>query len=216
MLKYLLTQGLFKIAMLLAFFAFIGVFFFAAWLETDNVPPEGMRMPVEAAAAFGKPSIAAHENALAVQNLSVRDLAKTLSDVVAETLSFDKSNFAYNAGAMRKYFTREGYAQYRQFLTSAGFEKSLMEQNMRASAYAEEDPRELSSGLYNGAYKWFFEVPVTISFTPGNAQDAGESVSQAQNKRMTLRVQWTRVKDAEDPNAVKIEIWQVLPPRRGQ
>lgn len=214
MLKYLLTQGFFKIAMLLAFFAFIGVFFFAAWLETDNVPPEGMRMPAEAAAAFGKPSIADPENALALQNISTRDLARTLSDVVAETLSFDKSNFAYNTSAMRKYFTREGYAQYRQFLTSAGFEQSLMQQNMRAAAYAEEDPRELSRGLYNGAYKWLFEVPVTISFTPGNGQDIGESASQQQNKRMMLRVQWTRVKDAEDPNAVRIEIWQILPPRR--
>lgn len=202
--------------MLLAFFAFIGVFFFASWLETGNVPPEGMQIPSEVSAALGRPAVAQAENPIAVQNLSSRDLAKTLVDVVAETLSFDKSNFTYNTDAMRKYFTREGYAQYRQFLTSGGFEESLNVQGMRAAAYAEEDPRELSSGLYNGAYKWFFEVPVTISFTPAAGQVLGADDSQAQNKRMTLRIQWTRVKDPEDPNAVKIEIWQVLPPRRGQ
>ncbi len=218
MFRYLLTQGFFKVAMIGALVAFIGVFVFAVYLEKDNVPPPGMHMPNETNKALGKPILLNPETAppsqLTIQHMSTRQVADRLSDVVAESLSFDKSNFIYNSGAMQKYFTPEGYAQYKAFLESANFSQALMTQNLRSGAYAEQDPLELSSGVYNGAYKWLFEVPVMISFVPADAETYRNDEAQAQNRKFTLRVQFTRVGNPQDPEDTRIEIWQVLPPRR--
>ncbi|PZQ43350.1 MAG: hypothetical protein DI551_12335 [Micavibrio aeruginosavorus] len=98
-------------------------------------------------------------------------------------------------------------------MTSAGFENTLATQNLQSGAFIEQAPLSLANGVYNNVYKWVFEVPVTVSFLPRNAESYRNDEATAINRRFLLRAQYARVEDKNDPNAIKIELWQVLPPR---
>lgn len=201
--------------MLVALALFVGVFLYAVEIDKNNHAPEGLRIP--AGVAGGKPMLkgsGAVENPLAAQHMTSNELALSLSDIVAESMSFTKSTFVYNSLQAEKYFTPAGYAQYKEFLSKSGFEGALASGELQSAAYVEQEALEITRGVFGGVFKWMFEVPVTISFIPVNADTYRDGAIKPENRRILLRVQFTRVKDVNDPQAVKIEVWQVLPPRK--
>jgi len=142
-----------------------------------------------------------------------REVGMLLNDMIAESLTFDKTNFRKVITDARKNFTPEGYAQYSQFITNSGFEAALSSGDLHAGTYVDGEPVELGKGVYSDVFKWVFEVPVTLSLIPRNAETYRDDATKAQNRNFILRAQMARVNDPQDPNAVKIELWQVLPPR---
>ncbi len=217
MLKHFMTKSFFRLMMLVALFAFVGVFYYAMQIDKRNVAPPGLRMP---AGTSGGKAIVTQGNVkpsspLEAQHMTSNELAMKLSDIVADTLSFTKGNFTYNSASAEKYFTTTGYAQYKEFLTKASFEPALADGTLQSAAYVEQEALMITNGVFNGAYKWLFEVPVTISFIPVNPDTYRNGAIKPENRRILLRAQFSRVADPNDPLAVKIEVWQVLPPRRG-
>lgn len=215
MLRDFFVKNFFFLLMICALFGFIGVFLYAVDLESNNKPPAGMRMPGDA--KMGRASVMKGgelEGNLKIQHLSGREVAMHLSDIIAEALTFNKDNFTSNAASMQKYFTPDGYKQYLEFLGSSGVRETLSEQNLQSGAYIEETPMELTKGVYDGAYKWVFEVPVTISYVPRESESYRDAQTQAQNRRFVLRAQFARVQDTQDPDIIKIENWQILPARK--
>lgn len=200
--------------MLGAFLAFAGVFVYAVQLEKGNVGPSDMRLPQQAG-ALGRPVIqgAGAANPLTIQHMGSREVGMRLTEIIAESLAFDKGNYKAAVARAAKNFTPAGYAQYLQFLTNSQFESSVTSGDLQAGAFVEGEPIELGRGVYDGAYKWVFEIPVTISLIPRNSETYRNDETKPQNHAFVLRAQMARVKDAQDPNAVKIELWQVLPPR---
>lgn len=212
--KLFLQKTFFRLVMLAAIAAFVGVFYFAVKLEEGNKPPEVLKLPAEV--QFGAPAIDGQDrtgaNALAVQHMGSREVAVKLTEIIAESLSFNQSDYRSVTTGVQKYFTTEGYQQYVDFLRNSAFETSLA-QNLQSGAYVAGEPQELARGVYDGVFKWVFETPVTISLIPRNMDGyRGDSV-QPQNRNFTLRAQIARVNDPQDPNAIKIELWQALPPR---
>jgi len=210
-LKAFLQQSFFRVIMIAALVLFIGVFVFAMQMEKYNVPPENMQVPF--GSASGKPLVggkSSEADSLTKQTFSSAEISMYLTETIADALSFDRDNYSANTAAMQSTFTPEGYKAYTSFLSSAGFLSTLQGQNLQSTAYAEEPPIELTRGVYNGVYKWVFEVPVTVSFIPRNATSYENDSLKTQNRRFLLRVQFARVWD--DP-PVKIELWQALPPR---
>lgn len=216
MFKHFMTKSFFRLMMVVAFLCFIGVFFYAMEIDKRNVPPPGLRMP--AGTSGGKAIVTQGDqkppSPIEAQHMTSNELAMKLSDVVAETLSFTKGNFVYNSAAAEKYFTTTGYAQYKEFLTKASFEAALADGTLQSAAYVEQEALLITQGTFNGAYKWLFEVPVTISFIPINPDTYRNGAIKAENRRILLRAQFSRVADPNDPLAVRIEVWQVLPPRK--
>ncbi len=213
-IKLYFTANMFRAVAVAALIGFVGVFVYAVKVDSNNPPPADMRFPVSQ--AVGKPKIQGEApDFLSAQTLSSREVARHLSDVVAESLSFNKDNFAASAEAMRVYFTPTGYKQYREFLSSSAFETSLNGQNLQSGAYLEGEPLEITRGVFGGVYKWVMEAPVTISFTP-RGSETYRNESPPENRRITLRLQFTRVESAKNLEDVKIEIWQVMAPRRSK
>lgn len=214
MFGHFLTKSFFRLVFLLALLLFIGVFIFAYSLEQEEVvPTEGSLAPFAQNAGKAKGMNPEGNSKLAVQNYSDTEIATRLSQITAEALSFDKSNFVYNSASMQQYFTPDGFKQYRAFLDSAGFQQTLNQKDMQSGAILEQPPLLVTNGVHSGAYKWVLEIPVTISFIPRQSTSYRDEKIQPQNRRFLLRVQFTRIKDAKDPEAVRIEIWQVLPAR---
>lgn len=212
-LRFFVTKGFFSLVPLIAFCFFILLFVYAYGLEQNRDVPSDMKAPF--IQTTGKPQTAdsKNKNRLEQQNRSGREISILLSDIIAEGLSFDKNNAAKRKAAMAKYFTQSGYSQYLQFLESAGMETSIIKDDLQSGVILNQSPLEVSAGVYSGAYKWLFEAPITISVIPRDAQTYRGGETSALNRRAMLRVQFTRVNDLSDPDAVKIELWQAIASR---
>lgn len=205
----------FRIALILAFVCLAGVFWYASYTEQEGRQPEHYVSPFGPQTGKALPDGGASEGQdLSRQHLSAAEIGRSLPGGIADVLTFNKDNYKETVERARFYFTPNGYNQYLQFLNTAGIEQMLIAQNLQAGAYAEQDPLVLTHGVFDNAYKWVYEVPVTISFTRNDAQgyDAGDIIPQ--NRRFLLRAQLARVYDPQYPGIVRMEIWQVLPPRR--
>lgn len=89
-----------------------------------------------------------------------------LSEIVAEVMTFNKNDYRTVLARSQQYFTTEGYKQYTQFIVNSGFETTLSGQDLQTGVLMDGNPVELGRGVYGGAFKWFFEIPVTISLIP--------------------------------------------------
>jgi len=215
MFKYFMTKSFFRLVMIGALIAFAGVFVYALRIDQANL--ERMRTPEPLGQGAGKPQVGGNgtvQGRLAIQHLSSREVADRLNQIVAEGFSFNQQNYASTIAGMEKYFVAGAYQDYKNFLQTSSIETTLASQGVQSGAYVEGPPLELNRGIFGGAFKWVFEVPVTISFLPVGATTYRDEEAGVQNRRILLRVQFARVEDAKDPDAIKIEIFQVLPPRR--
>lgn len=209
-----MQKSFFRLIMLIAFLLFIGVFFYAVQVEKNNKPPEEMRLP--AAASFGRAAVdgkSAAANSLTIQHMASQEVSMLLTEIIAQSLTFNRGNYTANITGVKKFFTDAGYEQYIQFLKNSSFQPTLDANDLQAGAYVDGQPVELARGVYGGVFKWVFETPVTISLIPRTAATYENGRTTPQNRNFTLRAQMARVNDPQDPNAVKIELWQVLPPR---
>ncbi len=208
-------MNFFLMLMAAALVCFIGVFVYAIRTETNNVAPTSMVTPFGNSSGKAIVSASAGESGkLSVANLGASEIGQKMVDIIAESLTFNKQSLNANTTAVQKYFTQSGYEQYRQFLDTSGIIQTVSTQDLQSGVYAEQNPMELNKGVAGGAYKWYFEVPVTISFTPRGAETYRNGETTAQNRRVLLRLQFTRVNDPQDPDAVRIEIWQALAARK--
>lgn len=213
MFRYYIEKFFFQIISLVAFIGFLGVFVYAYSLEDENPVP--VTAESELRDSLGKPSIeGAEEGPLATQHLSEREVAAYLDEIISESLSFTPSSYKSVTASAAQYFTPGAYEQYKTYLANAGVEKFL-NGGYKSGAFLERAPLKLNALVHNGSYKWLFEVPVTVTFLPASTNNyEGGNAGNQQNQRFTLRVQFTRVQDAQDPNRIAIEIWNVLPPRK--
>lgn len=213
MFRYYFQQFFFQILVALAAVLMVGLFLYAKSVRNNDMPPADVKTQFQN--SLGKPlgPAKAGEVDLSVKHLSNQEVAKFLNIILAESLSFNPSDFDYNTAQVENYFTPQGYQQYKDYLAKTKFGEIIKTQRLQSGAYAERPPIEINSTVQNGVYKWLFEVPVTLSFIPVNSQTYRSGAIKAQNQRFTLRVQLTRVKDPVSPNKVSIEIWQILAPR---
>ena len=208
MFKYFLQQSVFRLFLMAVTAAFLGIFVYAVLLELNLKQPANMEAPFKEnmgkAVMWGAPKDAA----LTMQHMSSAEVSLVLKQVIAETLSLTPANYDATVKNVQKYFTPAAYQQYLAFLAQTNMKQTLNEQGLQSGAFPEQDPLELNSGVFGTAYKWLFEVPVTMSFVKRGTQGYENTAVTSQNRRFILRTQFSRVKDA-DPNAIKIEIWQV-------
>jgi len=144
---------------------------------------------------------------------TARELSNWVNIAVAEALSFDASSYGSRLRDVRPYFNEEGYNQYINYLSQARLQESLRQNNLRVSVLAEQMPLLLNDEEVRGVYRWLFQVPVTMSFVPVDLKNY-QPETRPINRRLLVRVQVGRVNLPGDPNAVKIESWEVLANRQ--
>lgn len=213
MFKFFVQRLFFLSMFAAAVLAFIGVFYYALWTEEDSKRAENYASPFGEGSGKAIVDTGQPENPLAVQHMSADELGGYLPAAIANSLTFNKDTYKEVVATSKKYFTPEGYNQYVQFLTSSNIEQALNAQNLQVGAFAEEEPLNINHGVFDNVYKWVFEVPVTLSFTPHTDDTDLTQQAAPVNRRFLLRAQIARVGDPADPAKVQIELWQILPPR---
>ncbi len=213
-LQFFFTKSFFRIVPVIAFGLICLLFVYAYQLEVFfNKAPKTMIAPFVQTAGAPAPMVKTVQGRLKTHNFSGRDIANKLDMILPEILTFHQGTIAKGKVSARKYFTDSGYAQYLQFLASSGMEQGIATQDLQSGVFMERPPLEISAGVFGESYKWLMEVPVILNFIPRTVQTY-RSAEVPQSRKFTLRIQLTRVQDATDPDAVKIEIWQATAPRR--
>ncbi len=209
----LIQKLTFPLLALIAAALFTGLFFYAGAVDRNDPPPPDAKEIFED--SLGKPSIQSDVPGgtadLSIEHMSGQEVARWVEVIAVECLSLTPSNFDENTRLVKNYFTEPGYQQYQSYLAQTKFAEVIKGRGLQSGAILERPPLEANSMVQNGVYKWLYEVPITLSFIPAG-QTRG-SAANAQNQRFTLRLQLTRAQDPQNPNRIKVEIWQILPAR---
>jgi hypothetical protein len=127
---------------------------------------------------------------------AVAQLAKWSADVVIQSLSFSNNTKDGLFEEIRANFTKNGWTAYQQFLADEGI-LALTDKNGVVSCYTLQLPELLAQGVLEGAYKWVYDVPVSLT-------------KNGQVETVNIVVQLTRVsKETDDEHDVKIETWKI-------
>tara|TARA_B100001778_G_scaffold229117_1_gene190482 strand:+ start:1240 stop:1869 length:630 start_codon:yes stop_codon:yes gene_type:complete len=127
---------------------------------------------------------------------AVAQLAKWSADIVVQALSFSNNTKDTLFEEIRSSFTASGWAAYQQFLADEGIAR-LVSANGVVSCYTLQLPEVLAQGVLEGAYKWVYDVPVSVTLN-------------GRVETLNIVVQLTRVsRETDDEHDVKIETWKV-------
>lgn len=210
MFSFWYEKFLFRFSFIFAFFAFIGVFVYAYFTEIKVDIPKNNAPFSETLVNDGTDTIIPDQRSLPLEKAhrTNKELQNWISQVISESLSFDRENSNQIFKDIEKYYTVSGQNQYQEYLKSAGILNSIQTNNYRMSVFVEEQPLLLNGTQMKGIYRWLYQLPVTISFLPRNSRSfVGQK--DIVNRKINLRVQIRRVKLPDNPNAVQIESWTV-------
>ena len=204
------TKFLMNFMALIAILGFGSVLYYAydttggAPAPVNNIAPFRENVASTNTGLFLAPEKA--RRSLAEAHLSDTELKTWLTTIISEALTIANKDY-YNAMfQLDQYFTDEGFKQYETYLENAKIPAFVQEGAYSVNVVVEEPPISLNSGSIDGAYRWLYQVPITLSFVPVN-RASGEIV----NQKLLLRVQVTRVFFAGNPNKVRLESWTVKP-----
>ncbi|MEZ5902783.1 MAG: DotI/IcmL family type IV secretion protein [Alphaproteobacteria bacterium] len=201
MFKFWYEKFVMRFAFVLAFLAFIGVLFYAVSTELNQEPPATIAPFKENVKEVETQTIS-----LAAAHRSNREIESWLQEAVSEALSFDLSTYKSNAKNIYPYFTKAGFQEYQKYLQDTGIFETLKTRDNRISVFVEGQSLLLNTSSVEGVYRWLYQVPITISFLPRNANDLTKT-KDVVTKQLDLRLQVTRVNLKNDPDAVQIESW---------
>lgn len=193
----------------MAFALFIGIFVYAFKTETalENV---GQQAPFTE-------TLRAHNDTLPSQrsitldepHRTPRELSLWVSERVSEALTFDAPNFDRQLQAASLYFSAAGFNEFKTYLEQSNLRATLSAGDQKANVIVEQPPLLLNSGAVEGVYRWLYEVPVTISYTPRQLRELRPDMAGTQSRKLTVRLQLGRLNDAAVGEGVRIESWAV-------
>lgn len=148
-----------------------------------------------------------HQVTLERPHFSDNEMKNWISKAVSESLSFNKDNYSDIVKDIRPYFTDKGFEKFQDYLIISGIAESIRTHKYDMSVYIERPPLFLNSSVINNTYKWLYQMPVVVSFFPTGQKTDARDVSKFINRTVTLRLQLTRVRVGDDPEAIQIEDW---------
>lgn len=138
-----------------------------------------------------------------------RELARWVSESVSEILTLDAQNYDAQLQNAARYFSTGGLAEFQTYLRQADLKNVLSMSDLKANIIVEQTPLLLNSGPVNGVYRWLYEVPITVSYTPRALRELTPSTRTETNRKLTIRLQVGRYDAAPNGEGVQIESWSV-------
>lgn len=140
---------------------------------------------------------------------TARELSLWVSERVSEVLTFDATNYDRQIQIAKGYFSPAGYEEFKTYLAQSNLRATLQTGDQKVNVIVEQPPLLLNSGAVDGVFRWLYEVPVTISFTPRTLRELTPSTTSGQGRKLTVRLQLGRHDDAAVGEGVRIESWAV-------
>ncbi len=120
------------------------------------------------------------------------DIAQFALDVVSETLSFQSGEEAQHFSEVKNYYSEFGFQDLQKFLTTSNISPSMQGHSLQLSSISNAKPQLRSEGDVGGAYKWLYDVPVTITLMPQGVTSYNQAKKDITARDLILRLQITR------------------------
>lgn len=203
---------LMRFAMFIAFFCFIGLFFYAYLLDEQYTPP-GRIAPFsengEVKDVYNIYPQNQSEGKIDTPNVSVRELQNLLTAMVSESLTMDSQNRAETFVAIDKYFTESGLNDYKDYLQRTDILNQIESSNKLLAVVVEEPPILLNKLNIENVYRWLFDIPVSITLSSRPTNSYSRSTAPPVTSQLSIRVQLRRVDLPNNSEAIQIESWKV-------
>ena len=139
---------------------------------------------------------------------SDKELGEWLMQAMAQTLSFDATNFNEQLSLLANGFSPAGLEQYKAWAFDSGIMAALEANGLQLNGFVTDMPFLLNQGAIGGRFRWLYEVPVMVSFVPRGTKKniPGET---AQSNRLLITLQLGRKENSILEHGVQIESWAV-------
>ncbi len=135
-----------------------------------------------------------------------KELKSWIGAAVSEALTIAPQTLNQTYETIRPYFTNSGFRQYQSYLQEAGILNNINNNNYRMSLFMEEQSLLLNSTEVEGVYRWLYQIPITLSFTPNGSTRTGRDIT---NRKVMVRLQIRRVPNDVSEEGMQIESWNV-------
>lgn len=142
-------------------------------------------------------------------HLTDSELKNWITMAISEALAFNKNTYGETIKKTRNYFTDAGFQKYQDYLITSGIAENIHTHDYDMSIYIQTPPLQLNAMVMNDTYKWLYQMPVVISFFPTGQKSLAKDGDKFINRSITLRLQITRAKLENNPDAIQIEDWIV-------
>ena len=185
------------------------ILIFYAFATTAYIAPADQAPFVQEMVAASEKKGADKTISLVAAHRSEDEIKNYLMVITSEILSFNRNNFSETMKTVRPYFTNGGFQKYQKYLLDSGIAETVRVQDVSLSSYVDVPPFFINSSALNNVFKWVYDVPVVISYTPlGRPSD--ERVGESAGNEVYVRLQLTRAPDPENEfNGMKIEDWTI-------
>jgi hypothetical protein len=211
-LKFLYERFIYRFAFLLAFGGFVLVLMYALKEEKAIDLPDQV-VPFEE--TLGAPLIGglsdSQKAALDKPHRSVQEIQDWVSEMVADSVTFDDRNFPLVKARVKAFYTKTGFEQYQSYLETSGILTKLKDRSLVLKGFVEGPPQLLNEQNVNGAYRWLFRVPLVVSFIPAGANNlkAANASKKISTSRLNVTLQVKRVNFRGNYDALQVESWKV-------
>lgn len=194
-----------RFGLVIVFAAFFLILFYAFTTEiTRDDEAHNQAFQQNVIADLGKDGL--HSIAIDQPHRSDNELKGWIGSAVSESLTLDPRDLNGTYDLVKPYFTASGFKAYKDYLQNSGILKSLQGNDNLMSLFMEQQALLLNAVEVDGVYRWLYQIPVTLSFIPSNSTRAGQNVT---NRKVTLRVQISRVPTEDNEEGMQIESWTV-------
>lgn len=124
------------------------------------------------------------------------DLNQWVARAIMESYMIDFQNFRARISENAKYFTPEGFDDYKRSLEESGRMKTIIDGWFVGSAVPEGPPVIVQEGVVNGRYMWRVRMPIIVSYN--------SKTHSLPPQRLMLTVVVVRVSSWENPYGIGI------------
>lgn len=174
---------------------------------TMIAPFEPDTRPLLGAGKEGAP-LPVNSSTLDQPHRSATDLAETLQQLVAESLSFTAPGYPAHLKNLERSFTPQAITEFNAWATATGVINALQQNQMQLNGFVSDQPFLLNEGVVSGRYRWLYEIPVMVSFVPLGT--TGYTPKQGtDSRRLIVTLQIGRTTQSTLPDQILIESWSI-------
>ncbi len=210
-MKFFYERFVYRFAFLIAFGGFVMVLIYALKEEKAVDLPDQV-VPFEE--TLGAPLLGGvgpnQKAALDKPHRSVQEIQDWVSQMVADSVTFDDFSFPLVKARIKAFYTNTGFEQYESYLQSSGILEKLKDRTLILQGFVEGPPQLLNERNVDGSYRWLFRVPLVVSFIPAGANLKTSAVKRSiSTSRLNVTMQVKRVNFRGNSDALQIESWKV-------
>lgn len=180
--------------------------------EAETPPPAAApaapRQPLPDWLQYRDPGAILAQDSLDRPHMDAAAVKHWASSKVADAMTFRADELQKHMGKTKNLFNEFGWQDFNIYLEQSGLLTTVRQKNYAVSGIIDSDPAIVNQGVLDGAYHWYLQLPLMVSFYPIQ-RDGSVSTQAAATGRFLAQVQVGRYELNIEDGGMKMESWAV-------